>query len=222
MEPVTPAYPAGDAEVNNRAFTLIELLIVVAIIAILAAIAVPNFLEAQTRAKVSRVKADLRSVATGIEAYCVDANKYPPNDFLGWNVLPYQLSTPVAYMTDVRMKDPFRDKDFDSQQGAAVQFYTYQHFLTPDEFSAATASLPGSQPLPLEIVDVDGFNPGVIARHGSYMLLSPGPDRLYSGKNLSSFAATAPVFGLEIPYDPTNGTISFGNVMRTQRSPEVR
>ena len=54
------------------AFTLIELLIVVAIIAILAAIAVPNFLEAQTRSKVSRVKADMRSVATGVEAYRVD------------------------------------------------------------------------------------------------------------------------------------------------------
>lgn len=48
------------------AFTLIELLIVVAIIAILALIAVPNFLEAQIRSKVSRAKSDLRSIATAL------------------------------------------------------------------------------------------------------------------------------------------------------------
>ncbi|MBN1517782.1 prepilin-type N-terminal cleavage/methylation domain-containing protein [Candidatus Sumerlaeota bacterium] len=61
----------------KKGFTLIELLIVVLIIAILAAIAVPNFLEFQTRAKVSRVKADQRSLATAIEAYYVDNNQYP-------------------------------------------------------------------------------------------------------------------------------------------------
>ena len=63
----------------KKGFTLIELLIVVAIIAILAAIAVPNFLEAQTRAKVSRVKNDLRSVATALESYFVDFNMYVPS-----------------------------------------------------------------------------------------------------------------------------------------------
>ena len=55
-----------------QAFTLIELLIVVAIIAILAAIAVPNFIEAQIRAKVSRVNADMRAISTALEAYCTD------------------------------------------------------------------------------------------------------------------------------------------------------
>jgi type II secretion system protein G len=65
----------------QKAFTLIELLIVVAIIAILAAIAVPNFLEAQTRSKVSRTKADMRSVATALEAYEIDYNKYPMDTY---------------------------------------------------------------------------------------------------------------------------------------------
>ncbi len=61
----------------KRGFTLIELLIVVAIIAILAAIAVPNFLEAQTRSRVARVQADQRTIAVAIESYYVDCSSYP-------------------------------------------------------------------------------------------------------------------------------------------------
>src|SRR5210317_1521974 len=57
---------------SSNGFTLIELLIVVAIIAILAAIAVPNFLEAQVRAKISRAKNDLRTIATAVESYSTD------------------------------------------------------------------------------------------------------------------------------------------------------
>src|SRR5690606_38076410 len=99
----------------------IELLIVVAIIAILAAIAVPNFLEAQTRSKVSRTKADLRSIAVALEAYAVDQTKYPvklgrpmpagvvgntPGSGLGSSIPQTRedgssITTPVAYMTAV-------------------------------------------------------------------------------------------------------------------------
>jgi type II secretory pathway pseudopilin PulG len=50
---------------------------VVGIIAILAAIAVPNFLEAQVRSKVSRAASDMRSLATAIESYMVDNNNFP-------------------------------------------------------------------------------------------------------------------------------------------------
>ncbi len=86
---------------NSRAFTLIELLIVVAIIAILAAIAVPNFLEAQTRSKVARAKADMRTIATAAESYRVDNNRYPegtdnPNNYperIGDFLNPYGLAS---------------------------------------------------------------------------------------------------------------------------------
>jgi len=121
---------------THGAFTLIELLIVVAIIAILAAIAVPNFLEAQVRSKVARVKSDLRSIKTGLESYCVDYNTYP-NDS-GWQNLDYRntwvfLTTPIAYLTSV-FESPFAEELANPDAGliaTARRNYEYwgQHFL---------------------------------------------------------------------------------------------
>lgn len=62
---------------NQKGFTLIELLIVVAIIGIIAAIAIPNLLNAIDRGKQKRTMADLRSMGTAVESYAVDANVYP-------------------------------------------------------------------------------------------------------------------------------------------------
>lgn len=97
----------------RRAFTLIELLIVVAIIAILAAIAIPNFQEAQIRSKVSRTMADFRTIKTGLMAYLTDNNKYPETDWgttldqRGAGLL--RLTTPVAYLTTIP-RTPFNEQ----------------------------------------------------------------------------------------------------------------
>ena len=96
----------------RRGFTLIELLIVVLIIALLAAIAVPNFLMAQTRAKVARAKNDMRVVAMALEAYHADNQAYPlvfppPEDILlggAWLLKP--ITTPIAYIS-ILPRDPF-------------------------------------------------------------------------------------------------------------------
>jgi len=100
---------------ESSGFTLIELLIVVAIIGILAAIAVPNFLNAQTRAKVSRVYSDLRALGNAIEMYAIDRNTYPGgagfwSGTKWWEKHTYRyhvLTTPVAYITSIPI-DPFQ------------------------------------------------------------------------------------------------------------------
>jgi len=183
---------------RHRAFTLIELLIVVAIIAILAAIALPNFLEAQTRAKVSRARADLRTVVTGLETYRVDWNAYPTyhysdvsNPWLdfhiggkvpGWGVPDPDwdgqnpLTTPTAYLTTMP-KDPFAAQRW----GGPPEIREYLYVNWP--YAIARTGNPI-------------FNLAHAA-YGPYRLHSRGPD------------TDGPDSGT--PYDPTNGSTGDGD-----------
>ncbi|MCX7048239.1 MAG: type II secretion system protein GspG, partial [Candidatus Sumerlaeota bacterium] len=124
---------------GGAAFTLIELLIVIAIIAILALIAIPNFLEAQVRSKVSRAHADMRSIATAIEAYYVDYNAYPlseealsdgcvsPLVTASWRFSHWKtcLTTPVAYITSIP-QDPFFKKTGNRDTEDNLRNYKYR------------------------------------------------------------------------------------------------
>jgi prepilin-type N-terminal cleavage/methylation domain-containing protein len=195
----------------NRAFTLIELLIVVAIIAILAAIAVPNFLEAQTRSKVSRVKADMRSLATAVESYRIDANHYPPPygvSVMGRDSLSV-LSTPVAYITSAKLIDPFALQNTNISKVA----------LTYEAVNAMNQIIEASPRPPFSITPTDPA--GAITSW--WWVASRGPTSKFAGFGANPNPSIQqalfesdqnPDVWLSTVYDATNGTISTGNIYR--------
>lgn len=193
---------------RNQGFTLIELLIVVAIIAILAAIAIPNFLAAQVRSKVSRAHADMRSIAVAMESYNVDNNMYPyppfdngggPNNMEAngwtWCGLPLSLSTPVAYLSNGLLWDPFPDIMSNSRQRSTYRFMSNDiiNYLR-NQYGwtwAWSNTWVGDWVYPT----YTGNGPSSAA----YFLISNGPDVDFQDW---------------IAYDPTNGTVSNGDIER--------
>jgi prepilin-type N-terminal cleavage/methylation domain-containing protein len=189
---------------GKRGFTLIELLIVVAIIAILAAIAVPNFLEAQTRAKVSRVKNDLRSLATAIESYLVDNNItiLGSNDWqqvLGLTAdvarlyAHAKLTTPIAYLSSFLMDPFYVESSQGTRMGRVYEFRSHNDFSATDY---ARCRLRGY------IWGVNSIGPVTVRRTSDN---DPSMQDVLRG--------IAPGF----VYDPTNGTVSKGFIIRTNK-----
>lgn len=160
---------------------------------LMAAVAVPNYLEAGVRSKVSRVRSDQRSMATGIEAYFVDNNKYPPSTTdadksvmkfgPGEKVVPsFQggaLTTPIAYITS----------------------------LFPDAFAA-----PKPQTFGYYSKTTDSDKTG-------WVLFSTGPDKKFD-LEWELYDPSKPQPSPELLrffYDPTNGTVSGGDIVRVKQ-----
>lgn len=164
----------------TRAFTLIELLIVVAIIAILAAIAVPNLLEAQIRAKTARVKNDLRTVATALEIFAVDNGHYP---LVG-------IEETVGRMLTTVPKDIFPTRATSGEVFSSLP-YRYMNFtVAPDVIDQVAAAVAGD-----------------------WAIFSVGPDMQLYNNSSGDESLRIRIFR---DYDPTNGSVSQGNIFRTR------
>ena len=82
---------------SHSAFTLVEIMIVVGIIALLAAIAVPNFLRARKRAQGTRCLEDLRIISSACDQYAIENNKVTGNSVAWTDVQSYVKTGSVLY-----------------------------------------------------------------------------------------------------------------------------
>ncbi len=192
---------------TSSAFTLIELLIVVAIIGILAAIAVPNFLNAQTRAKIGRVKSDMKAVANALEMYMLDNGSYCGDAVdvfgvlknMGWS----NLTTPVAYIS-TPPADPFQEAP-----GGSVQ-------ENQPNLEVGTGST--NHPNEVGIWHGSPFSGNL----NTYLIASIGPDKIDTtlgdyGFQQSAYPwanSTSQQMRTHLFYEASNGLYSFGEICR--------
>ncbi len=188
----------------KKGFTLIELLIVVAIIGILAAIAVPNFLNAQLRAKVARCKSDLRSIGMALEQYNLDQNYYPPS------VQLERVTTPIAYIASIP-PDVFQPQHANDsgQPEARAKWTWYRYLAIPKGESGNGHYICGDyyayfEPYAMRNEAMQLANQGCSARaYAKSFGPNAGKDGLWSGNNGDDFT---------LRYDTSNGLNSIGDI----------
>lgn len=195
----------------RKGFTLIELLIVIAIVLILVAIALPNFLEAQIRARVTRAKSEIRSLAIAMESYHIDWKFYPAYSFpnytkrtrftagLTW------LTSPIAYIKSLP-EDPFPGTL--DQEGVGIDLSGGPLSYVLDGYEH------GAQELPQFSHPHDHFFGGNLV---AWCIYSVGPDTPKPETKASDNDTPLLNDGGATPissYSPTNGTKSQGDILR--------
>jgi type II secretion system protein G len=109
----TASHSVTENRSGERGFTLIELMIVVAIISILAGILIPNFVNARAQAQTSACESNLRAIATAMELYYADNQRYPDP-----GAVPDALNTATVTYLNNTPRDP-------ADSGATPAKYTF-------------------------------------------------------------------------------------------------
>jgi prepilin-type N-terminal cleavage/methylation domain-containing protein len=179
----------------KRGFTLIELLIVIAIILILIAIALPNFLEAQIRAKVTKAKGELRTLAIALDSYGIDHYSNQP-DARG-NNMTYPPS-PIA--------QAYGDPSAIAETWRVTTPISYIKIVPTDEFVPPPGSDVMGGPFGIDSIYLHYINDKLLGEVWVTFSFGPDTDREED----------------QTKYNPTNGTKSSGDIYQVgspQHSP---
>jgi prepilin-type N-terminal cleavage/methylation domain-containing protein len=100
---------------KHAGFTLVEIMIVVAIIALLAAIAVPGFLRARKRSQASKILNDLRMIDAAVDQYAIETNRTTGNTVLVVDWTKYVKKDSILYNTGANLfGTPYGDQTVDT------------------------------------------------------------------------------------------------------------
>lgn len=163
-----------------------------------AAVAVPNFLEAQIRSKVSRTRSDMRSMATALESYYVDNN---------------------AYAAWVMSDDPQSAAAGNSTLAGMPTFRNY----TPGSAFSLTSPIAYVTSYFPDVFNSDRENPGPFSYFSDgrgWILTSPGPDAVFDFNPIEVYKSDLGMGNphlIQYSYDPTNGTVSHGDIWRIRQ-----
>lgn len=192
---------------RKQAFSLTELLITVLIVSVLAAIAVPNFKNAQVKAEVVKTYAKFRTISYSLFHYQIDQGELPP-----YNPIPgrsfFVLTSPIIYIADQEIwKDPFSAKVMNqdgfliNNPNPFIEYFpfrgVYLYGFREDEKKQML-----SEPIAADVASKRVNNP-------EFALFSVGPSsrigtRTYLQNNL---------YKLPNVYAPSNGIYSLGAIV---------